>query len=172
MKYTRFEDVPQFTRDGAWECDYDLEGAWKFASNPENKFNLDPDFQRAHVWTEDQQIAWLEFFCRGGKTGRVLYFNHPGWMRGFKGEAVIVDGKQRLESIRRFIHNEIPVFGSYFREFTDSLRILRTVKINVNTLQTRSEVLQWYIDFNAGGVAHTDEEIGRVRKLLKVEQSS
>jgi len=29
--------------------------------------NLDPDFQRAHVWTEDKQIAFVEFCLRGGQ---------------------------------------------------------------------------------------------------------
>lgn len=30
---------------------------------------------------------------------------------------------------------------------------------NVATLKTRSKVLQWYIDFNAGGTSHSDLEI-------------
>jgi len=43
------------------------------------------------------------------------------------------------------------------------------MKINVNDLQTRAEVLQWYIDFNSGGVVHTAEEIARVKALLEKE---
>jgi len=163
------------TRDGNWECDFGLDEVWNFVKKQQEdrlNLNLDPDFQRAHVWDEAKQIAWIEFILRGGKTGRVLYFNHPGWMRSFKGEMVIVDGKQRLEAIRRFCQNEIPVFGSYLKEYTDPGRLFpqNTIKINVNTLQTRREVLQWYIDLNAGGVAHTSEEIEKVRKLLAEEK--
>jgi hypothetical protein len=171
VKLTRFQDVPQLTRSGSWECDFPLDYVWLQIENwqTEDGLDINPDFQRAHVWTEAQQIAWLEFFLRGGKTGRTLYFNHTAWGRTYKGWSVIVDGKQRLEAIRRLVHNEIPVFGSYLREFTDSLRLTQTIKINMNDLPTRAAVLQWYLEFNAGGTPHTNEEIDRVRVLLAAE---
>lgn len=173
-KYTQFSQIPQFTKVGGWECDFCLDDVWtqieKWQSPEEpSPLDIDPDFQRAHVWTEAQQIAWIEFFLRGGKSGRVLYFNHAGWFRDWKGPFVIVDGKQRLEAIRRFIHNEIRVFGSFYREFTDRLRIIQTVKLNVNDLKTRREVLQWYIEMNAGGTPHTAEEIAKAMSLLEAE---
>ncbi len=173
VKLTKFADIPAFTRDGAWECDYDMVGAINFASKNRNdgiEVDLNPDFQRGHVWSKNQQIAWLEFFLRGGKTSRVIYFNHPNWMGSFEGVMVLVDGKQRLEAMRRFIENEIKVFGSYYKEYTDRIRTHRSIKINVNNLKTRAEVLQWYIDFNTGGVVHSDEEIDKVRELLAKEK--
>ena len=39
-----------------------------------------------------------------------------------------------------------------------------------NDLETRAEVLQWYIDHKAGGIAHTDEEINKVKILLENEK--
>jgi len=172
-KITRFQDIPQFTKQGSWECDFQLDGLWHQVVKwqEEDGLDLDPYFQRAHVWTESQQIAWLEFFLRGGKSGRVLFFNHPGWFRDWKGTPVIVDGKQRLEAIRRFIHDEIRVFGSLRSEFTDTLRMTHTMKLNMNDLRTRAEVLQWYVEFNSGGTPHTIEEIDRVRELLAKERA-
>ena len=41
-----------------------------------------------------------------------------------------------------------------------------TIKLNVNDLKTEREVLQWYVDMNAGGTPHTTEEIDRVKKLI------
>lgn len=38
--------------------------------------------------------------------------------------------------------------------------------VHVNNLKTEKEVLQWYIDMNAGGTPHTTEEIDRVKKLI------
>jgi hypothetical protein len=176
-KLTRFQDIPQMTQAGSWECDFDLEGAWHqikkwvAAEDGTSPLDLNPDFQRAHVWTEAQQIAWLEFWLRGGKTGRVLYFNHSGWFRKWDGDFVVVDGKQRIEAIRRFLDNEIPTYGSLCREFTDMPRaFVQTIKINVNDLQSRAAVLQWYIEFNAGGTPHTDADIQRVRELLEAER--
>ena len=44
-----------------------------------NKFGLELnlDFQRGNVWTEEQQIAFVEFMLRGGKSSMVIYSNCP-----------------------------------------------------------------------------------------------
>ena len=39
--------------------------------------------------------------------------------------------------------------------------------LNVNNLKSEKEVLQWYIDMNAGGTPHTSEEIKRVKKMIE-----
>ena len=63
---------------------------------------------------------------------------------------------------------EIPVFGSYINEYEDEMSLTRNaIKVNVNNLKTEKEVLQWYVDMNAGGTPHTNEEIERVRKMIK-----
>lgn len=171
-KITRFGDIPQFTKDGAWQCDYSLHHLVKFINEEieEQGLQLNPNFQRGHVWTEEQQIAWLEFFLKGGKTSRVIYFNKPSWHRnvpeGAYDDYVCVDGLQRLTAIQRFINNEIKVFGSYYNEFTDSLSVRSTIKLNVNDLKTEKEVLQWYVDMNTGGTIHTDDEIDRVKQMI------
>ena len=172
----RFADIPKFTSSGNYEVDCQFPYALSFVDEmvASNGLQLDPDFQRAHVWTEQQQIAWLEFVYRGGKTGRVLYINCPDWnlrsKRGYR-ECVLVDGKQRLTAVRRFLQNEIPVFGHVYEEYEDARSPGNpTLKINVNDLKTRAAVLQWYIEMNAGGTPHTDAEIEKVRRLLDAER--
>ena len=75
-----------------------------------------------------------------------------------------------------FLDDKIPVFGHYLSEYTDEVdrRLVLgmggvTLEMNVNNLQTRREVLQWYLDLNDGGVVHSSDEIERVRKLLVAE---
>ena len=175
IKYTRFRDIPAFTRDGSWQADFDFKNCVKYIDECiENEgLELNPDFQRGHVWTEEQQIAWLEFFLRGGRTSRVIYFNKPSWNgsveKGAYDDFVCVDGLQRLTAIRRFVNNEIKVFGSYFEEYTDSPRFTMSIKLNINDLKTKKEVLQWYIDMNTGGTPHSENEINRVKDLFKQE---
>lgn len=172
VKITRFCDIPKFTNDGSWNCDFSFAYLVDFIETEINEMGLilNPDFQRGHVWTEEQQIAWIEFFLKGGKTGRTVYLNNPSWHRSVKdgkyNEYVCVDGLQRITAIRRFVNNEIKVFGSYYKEFTDNMRFNQTIKVNINDLKTKKEVLQWYIDMNNGGTPHTKEEIDRVRELM------
>lgn len=173
--FTRFRDIPQFTRD----ANYRISQPWEYLEDflarmidrgVHQTLNLDPDFQRAHVWDETKQIRYVEFILRGGKSGKEIYFNHPNWGGTYKGEMVLVDGKQRLEAVRRFLRNEIPAFGTLLSDYKDKLPFMQCdFLININNLRTRAEVLQWYIDLNAGGVAHTDEEIEKVRALLRQE---
>lgn len=175
-KYTRFANIPRFTESGAWECDFQLNRVIAFVDEQtrEAGLDLDPDFQRGHVWTVAQQSRWIEFFLRGGTTGRVLYFNNPAWSGKASSytDFVIVDGKQRLEAIRAFVGGRLKVFGSYHHEYTDEIRLTQTMKINVNDLKTRAEVLLWYLQMNSGGTVHTDEELARIEELLKSERKS
>ena len=85
---------------------------------------------------------------------------------------VLVDGKQRIESVRMFMRDELPVFGGHVASDFDYLDTLTChFKWHVNELATRAEVLKWYLDLNSGGVVHTDDELDRVRGLLEAEKS-
>ena len=173
----KFSDIPQFTRLGSWEVDYSLQEFVDTIKKWEKSEGLEmnPDFQRGHIWNEEQQIKYMEFLLRGGKTARTIYLNHPNWQKGNElgyNDFVCVDGLQRSTSIIRFVQNEIKVFGHYYGEFEGRPRMSQGVKININELQSRKEVLQWYIEFNSGGTIHTEEEINRVKELLALETAS
>lgn len=170
----RFRDIPQFISDGSyqidvsWEYLMDLIDKWTKQEN----LQLNPDFQRGHVWTEEQQIKFLEFVLHGGKTGRILYFNNPYWhtcrpKTGYT-DFVCVDGLQRITAIQRFMRDEIRVFGLLYSEFEGDTDLIRhSMKVNVNDLKTKREVLEWYVQMNAGGTPHSPEEIERVKRLME-----
>lgn len=173
MKITKFKDIPQFTRDGHYQIDMNIKRipAWVRDEQEDMGLQLNPEFQRGHVWTEEQQISWLEFFLRGGKSGNILYFNCPSYQyevkNGEYNDFVCVDGLQRITAIQKFIDNKLKVFGSYFKEYEDPKILGRhTLRININDLKTEKEVLQWYIDMNSGGTPHTESEIERVRRMI------
>lgn len=153
-----FVDISQFTDSGNWECSYRLDSFIETIDDwvKEDGLQLEPDFQRGHVWNEEQQIRFVEFILRGGKIGRTVYFNHPSWLEGDSSDNfVCVDGLQRITAIRRFINNELKVFDKYYyKDFEDKLFAPR-MHININNLKTRNEVLKWYIEMNEGGTPHT-----------------
>lgn len=166
-----FNDVPQMSQ-AHYQVDVPWDHLEDWLEGHGDIFDLDPDFQRAHVWTEAQQIAYVEWIMRGGESGRELTFNCPGWPNGrYKGgEGVIVGGKQRLHAVRRFLRGEIAPFGHRFPEWTGRMRWHLSFRIRIGNLKTREQVLLWYLDFNAGGTQHTAEEIEKVRRLLAAEK--
>lgn len=165
----KFKDIPKFTQSGNWQTDMEWEYFIKWIQKliEEDDLQLNPDFQRGHVWSESQQIAYIEFRLRGGKTGNVVYFNHPEWMGSFIGEFVCVDGLQRITAIQRFLNNEIKAFGTYYKDFEDALPRDIHMTVNINNLKTKEEVLKWYIEMNEGGTPHSEEEINKVKTMLK-----
>jgi len=127
--------------------------------------DMDPDFQRAHVWTEQQQIAYIEYILRGGKSGKDLYFNSYDYPES-TGYYVIVDGKQRVQAVKQFMNGKIKVFGHYYTKGDRLDTFICSFSWNIASLKTRKEVLRWYLDFNSGGTDHTPEELDKVGKML------
>lgn len=171
-----FSDIEQFTKSGDYEINVPLVSLKRTLKlwEEDGGLELNPDFQRGHVWNEEQQIAFVEFLLKGGITARVIYFNSPAWSRqeshsDLDEKVLCVDGLQRLTACLRFVEDEIKVFGHKFSEFEGSPRIMHDLKFNVNDLQTRAEVLKWYIEFNTGGTVHTKEELDRVKAMLEAE---
>lgn len=166
-----FKDIPQFTY-GSYEVDIHIRHLERMLKSYEEDYNLElnPDFQRGNVWTEEQQIKFVEFFLRGGKSARIIYFNIGEWSFNKKTDIpqmVCVDWLQRLTAILRFLHGEIPVFGHYISEYEDNIPLDYTLKFNINNLAYKRDVLKWYVEMNSGGTVHSDAELKRVQKMIE-----
>ena len=171
----RCEDISQFTSYGSYSVNVSMVDLIRTVDTYINTFNLElePDFQRGHVWTRRQQIKFIEYFLKGGKSGTILYFNNPDW--GGKNsddyhDFVCVDGLQRITAVRRFLNNEIPVFHNYYSDFENRYLFENDYShmftIVINNLKSEQEVLKWYIEMNAGGTPHTRKEIDKVKAML------
>lgn len=163
----RYEDIPRFP-----VAHYEIDVPWRYledhiAIELPNGLDLDPDCQRDHVWTGDQQRAYVEYVLQGGEVARQLIFNCPAWPSGDRGY-VLVDGKQRLEAVRRFLRDDLEVFGGHRRsDIKGSLHpLIASFRCRVVSLSTKAEVLRLYLNINAGGTPHTQEELERVRRML------
>lgn len=173
-------EVPQFTRSGNYFVDVGLGYVEDNLRQYVMEWGLDmnPVFQRAHVWDDTKRSKYIEYLLRGGTSSRVIYFNCPQWRTAGDPQMVLVDGKQRLDAVVKFLHDDVTVFGGMrLSDFTAQLdehgkpmppitRVTQGLKFNVNDLPTWAEVLQWYLDLNDGGVVHTPTELTRVRELL------
>lgn len=142
----------------SWEKDYGLD--------------LSPEYQRDHRWNERTQIKFVEFVLRGGKIPTIM-FNSPAYNDFVKSDLPdtieLVDGKQRLTAILKFLDNELPVFGGHYRKDIEGIEIFiksKYITICVNSLTTRNEIVTWYLEMNEGHVAHTEDELNKARSFL------
>lgn len=168
----RYADIPRFPHS-AYEVTVEWRGLERFIADHERDYGLDlhPDFQREHVWTAAQQVAFVEYQLKGGEAGRTLYLNCPGWLHGQNlGPYQIVDGRQRLEAVRAFLRGDILAFGVLAAEYEDHIRLSQgRFDWRVFTLASRADVLRLYLAINRGGTPHTTEELNRVQALLERE---
>lgn len=170
----KFEDIKPYI-----QCNnYSVDVALRYLESTIDEYieelglELDPDFQRGHVWTEQQQELYIEHLLREGVSGLDIYFNHTKWLINSgkdDGWFVCVDGLQRLTACLKFLRNQIKAFGHYRKDFEDKIPMMIRLRFHVNNLKTRKEVLEWYLQMNNGGTVHTEEELVRVAELLAAE---
>jgi hypothetical protein len=138
---------------------------------------LNPDYQRGHVWTSDQQRHYIENILRGvvSTSGFVIQMNCPNWdvdkyqgdlPRGFQ----CIDGLQRITAVLKFLAGEVHPFGLNVDELDGTSfsmrRSLFRFRFAIHNFESRADLLQHYLDLNVGGTPHTSEEITRVKGLL------
>lgn len=155
---------------------YDLEEHIETEKSGLGKFELNPDFQRGVVWSQDQQIAYIESLLKGkiSESLRTITIN-----RLYEDERVeddffgvcVIDGLQRLTSLIKFSKGEFNIFNNQLshedlKKSSYSLACMY-VKFQVMEFKRKNDVLEYYIDINTGGTVHTDDELKRVRSLIK-----
>lgn len=117
-----------------------------------------PPFQRPAVWSEAQQIRFLESAWLGFSLGEVVITQTSDKEL----DGLLIDGQQRLTALRDYLADAFPVFGLRWSELDeqDRRQFSMTVAIGVVWL---SRDLNWgmlrelYIRMNYGGTAHAPE---------------
>lgn len=144
---------------------------------------LNPEFQRGHVWSLDKQIAFVENLLRGIDINKTIRFNdltmhpHDDADEILQNKIICIDGLQRLTAITDFVDGKYKVFNNQL-SYDDILnhpdkasmrRIFNSALLQFEFLQITSykEVLEYYIDLNFGGVAHTAADIQIAKDILK-----
>lgn len=134
--------------------------------------NLNPDYQRGPVWDEQRQRRFIGHCLEGGRQ-QPMYVQRDDRLRDLTEE--VIDGQQRLRAIAAFMYGEIPgeVYHEgqwrelWYKDFNEVDRASRCLSSRIVYGDwPREERLRFYLRLNSGGIAHTEEELDRVRALL------
>jgi hypothetical protein len=98
--------------------------------NQLSKFNFNPPYQRRSIWTEEKQSYFIDSILRNFPIPPIFLHRKIDADTG-KTHFDVIDGKQRLTAIARFIANEIPaanehgsddeqnkIDGAYFKDLS------------------------------------------------------
>ena len=73
-----------------------------FARRTLDKINYQPYYQRNYVWDKDKATYFLESILLGTEVPPLIFYESPAGVE-------VIDGRQRFETIKRFLNNEIPL---------------------------------------------------------------
>lgn len=153
----------------------------------EDSLELNPPYQRGSVWTVHQRRALIESILRGIPIGAVT-INDRWATNGYSGTVgyAVVDGKQRIETIRGFFANEFTVPADWFDddEIADedehghvtfaqlTVRGQRraenwqvpTIQSTIATVEGEAHL---YTLLNSGGTAQADADLANARAVAE-----
>jgi len=140
--------------------------------------DLNPDYQRGHVWTVKQSENFMGHLLEGGACPAFII--HEGDISKEDYQNEMVDGQQRARAILGWFDGVVGARlsdgrGVWFSNCTktESLGIRLGITVPINWGKwTRKERLKLYLKLNRGGTVHTDAEIERVTQMLVTEEIS
>lgn len=147
-----------------WETRYDV-------------VELNPDFQRGHVWTEDQQINFIESLLRNsvGESALTIHFNNP-YYKGHKPKNIdlpkgfqCIDGLQRLTAILKYLDGKLYPFGQDINFFNSQYEYSSSylhIYIAIYAYEKKKDLLEHYLAINNSGTVHSAEELNRVKGMI------
>lgn len=170
-------------RTAKWSADYSwdrLEPGLKSMAEDYGGLVMNPDFQRGHVWTPDQQQHFIENCLRGVVTtaGLLIQFNcesFSSYQNDVSNSAMeCLDGLQRYTAITEYVKGNVKPFGLSVDEYSHSSFDPRRfyIKVAIHDFTNRAQMLQYYLDINSGGTMHTSSELDRVKGLMAMAQSN
>jgi len=139
--------------------------------------DMNPLYQRDYVWTLEQKQKFVGACLENHRMIPVLWFNFYQVEEGLNSRSEVVDGKQRIEAIRGFLRGEYMAIcpcGEVFTAeelLTDDIakrNLSSGITLKMHFIQVEPiDAMQFYLRLNSGGTVHTEQDLNKVRDLIK-----
>ena len=134
--------------------------------------DLNPDYQRELVWTEDQKVALIDSIFRNIDIGKFTIIRRP-----FREHLIhyyeILDGKQRVRALMDFYECRFKYKGLTYNDLHWRDRI-HFMGYSVSWAETEpltdEQKYRYFLKLNVQGTPIAPEHIERVEKLLEKEK--
>ena len=126
-----------------------------------------PYWQRSLVWTDDQNVRFLESLWTQIPVGTYT-FNRSHKHEEF--DDVLIDGQQRLHALQLYIQNQFPVFGYHYAQVTNvDRRFFKSNPFGCYISEHTSEkgMVDHYNILNFSGTHHKECEYAEIRGDLE-----
>lgn len=117
--------------------------------------DMDPDYQRGYVWDDSDREYLIESIFQNVDIGKFVFVHLDGdeWMkRGVSFE--ILDGKQRLNTLKMFYENRFSYKGKYFNDLSPSDRrafMEHNISYADVASPSKKDIYRYFLKLNRGG---------------------
>jgi hypothetical protein len=129
--------------------------------------NSNPDYQRGYVWNEQDEINLIDSVFNGSDIGKFVFLKYE-WP---KTDVDVLDGKQRLNTLVRFITSQFSYKGLYWHQLSKSDRYkfedrkVQVAELDANRF-TEADKLRLFLQVNVAGVPQDESHLTEIRQKL------
>ena len=133
-----------------------------------------PEYQRDLVWTLKQKQNLIKSILYGNPIGDFLVkkeFGKDANGRPNELEIIwsIIDGQQRVNTIREFFSNKFKIDNKYFKDlnYWDAKNFIET-EITLYSIEniTLEQEIEIYLNRNIGGTNHSKKDIDKAKNFI------
>lgn len=177
-------NIKRAGREFALDQDWIVDGVNINGYN-DDPFVIDKDgnkqyYQRGYVWTEEQQKDLIRSIFNRLECGKIIVRrrDHNWVINEVKSGNTnarlfdVVDGKQRLNALKRYFNDELEVDGYYYTDLSEyarrKLEMLTPITYCAfKEKATDSDIIQAFLNVNYTGVLCSKEHIEYVKEINK-----
>lgn len=136
--------------------------------NRHYRFGIDmnPDYQRGHVWTEEDKVALIDSIFKGIDIGKFAFATKHDMDFYYE----IVDGKQRMTAIIEFYENRFRYRGKFFNELSHRDQdYIENYHVSVADIRgaDRNTVMKHFVAMNSQGRVMDSAHLEKVRAMIQ-----
>lgn len=134
--------------------------------------NLDPEYQRGYVWTQEDKEKLIDSIFGNIDIGKFCYIK-----KKYSDEYLyeVLDGKQRCRAILDYYENRFPYKGKYYNDLSNNDKwyfdnyMISVAEIDYADKQT---VLKYFLLLNTAGKVMDKEHLAKVYQMYLEENHS
>lgn len=129
--------------------------------------NINPEYQRDHVWEEADKIALIDAIFNGIDIGKFVFI-HNGYTEDYMYD--VLDGKQRFTAICDFFENRFPYKGKFFNELSvRDQNLFRNFSISCAEVRniSRKQAMEYFVRLNSNGRIMDSAHLDKVRAMIE-----
>lgn len=142
----------------------------------ENAFDFNASYQRDYVWTENEQQKFLNSIRLGFPVGHYAIIENDSFAEAKAYEWLeVVDGKQRLTTLKLFFNDEIPIIVDNESYLWSSLSLSEQRQFKSRHFpsyvfknpESDLDILEFFYFINFGGVPQSDSHKQMIENKIK-----